>query len=580
MAQKEYSVEELLAAGFTLDELKDLVSIEKPQKGSKYVDPSKSVQEEELNLDPLRAAVAGAVQGVTFGLGDQIIGDTEGKIKQLESEYPSIFLAGEVAGSLLTPVPGATALKTGAKLVTKSPLAQKLIQGAGTGAIAGGLQAMGAADEISADAALEGAQSGALVGGSLTGVLEGVPAAAKAVTKLAIPSPASREKIADVFNLAKEQIKTTGEDITDKPFIEKQFGQATQDVTKFVENLLNTINKKRQDLYEKVAEIADKSGVKLSTANVVNLIDNLGDEVEPAFKKALMRTLPNDKTMSYRDAKNLEEKIEKYIKYPSTPFATKEAAIQLKSQLRDMTKSSLPEEGLKALEVADNFYKRIAGIDPKTGEAIGDFYAVTGKNITDLPKYDKAAMADEITRISNRLLEQGQGLKYNVADPYYARIQNFDQFVKEAGDPNLVKDWEATKDQLSKLGLLTDVFEEGTKVQKPSLANLRPETIFTKVAYSTAAATGKAAGQLEKTFAPLAQLIPSMDPALLERKIAEFEQKGNKGIADYLRHLVDRFNLERARTTKPAKIAAQQFVEAQNPGLKDLKRDLVGDEEE
>lgn len=578
MEKKEYTPEELLSLGFTLDEVTELFSVEKKKKDSKYIEP-KNQQEELLDLDPLRSILAGVLQGATFGLADNIIGDKEGKIKSLEQQNPGLFLTGELAGGVLTPLPGAGLLKSASKAITKLPTIQKIIQGVGTGAIAGGLQSLGTEESPTIQTTSEDALKGALLGGALTGVTETIPVVGKNIAKLAIPSPASREKIADVFSLAKEKIKTTGEDITEKPFFEKEMFGITTDVTKFVENLIKDVNKKRQSLYEEVARIADEAGVKIPTKDIKNKILNL-DEAENSFKKVLLKALPEDDSMSYSQLKNIEEKIEKYIKYPSTPFATKEAAMELKADLKDMAKKSLPEEGLKALEIADDYYKRIAGIDPKTGEAIGDFYAVTGKNILDLPKYDKAAMVDEITKITNRLLEQGQGFKYNVTDPYYVRLKNFDEFVKQAQNPELVKEWDKIKNRLSEAGLLSDIFQEGTKVQKPSLANINPETFLTKVAYSTAATTGKAAGRLEKTFEPLSKLISSTDPVVLEQKIREFESKGNKGIADYLRNLMDRFSLGRAQTLKPAKIAAQQFVEAQNPGLKDLKKDLVKEEQE
>jgi hypothetical protein len=94
----------------------------------------------------LRATVQGAAQGATFGFSDEILagakagwekiskGGDIGKIydqkvkaernelKQLESKYPLQFIAGEIAGAIAVPIPGATAFKAtklGAKVATK-----------------------------------------------------------------------------------------------------------------------------------------------------------------------------------------------------------------------------------------------------------------------------------------------------------------------------------------------------------------------------------------------------------------------------------------------------------------------------
>lgn len=101
--------------------------------------------DQELFSDSFKAGLAGAGAGVTFGFSDEItagirsgfekvtkggdlaeiyrkkVKEERDELKRLENRYPLQFIAGELAGALVVPVPGAAALK-GAGIAGKAGL--------------------------------------------------------------------------------------------------------------------------------------------------------------------------------------------------------------------------------------------------------------------------------------------------------------------------------------------------------------------------------------------------------------------------------------------------------------------------
>jgi len=110
---------------------------------TKVMDKIRTKKEASSGADAIKATVAGAAQGFTFGWSEEAIaaakigfekltkgGDVEqiykkrvakerDELKRLEELYPVNFIIGELAGAIAVPIPGATALK-GATIAGKA----------------------------------------------------------------------------------------------------------------------------------------------------------------------------------------------------------------------------------------------------------------------------------------------------------------------------------------------------------------------------------------------------------------------------------------------------------------------------
>jgi hypothetical protein len=146
----------------------------------------------------VESAIRGAAQGVSFGLSDELIGGGEAlgsvlfgedKLADLGDNYskyrdesraanrlaqeanPGTYLAGELAGGIAVPIPGAAALRTGSTIA-------KVGKGALAGAGVGALEAAGRTEESLASAeGLKDVAGGALLGGAIGGVVPAIGAA-------------------------------------------------------------------------------------------------------------------------------------------------------------------------------------------------------------------------------------------------------------------------------------------------------------------------------------------------------------------------------------------------------------------
>lgn len=586
MGKKEFTIEELMAAGFSVDEIKDLVGQASQPSSEQKQQPKK----EEFSLDPLKAAAAGAAQGFSYGFADDLLGeDYKKEVERLEKEHPLAFETGDIAGSFLSPDP----VGTKARLLTKVPKLgkvlksvpgiEKMFSGAATGAVAGGLEALGQADDKSADVAAEGAQSGALMGAGVAGVLDAVakavPSGFKGAAKILIPSASKREQLSDTFKKTQEKLKE-GVDFTSKEYAESMSKGLKDETVSFVEKLLSDINAKKSSLYQDVAKIAEESKTKIDANEVRRLLSAVDEMANPNLRKSIEKAIEGKNDLSYSEVRNLEQKLEKIIDSSSQDFVTRDAALELKKTLKSKIEEALPEKGKQALAKADEFYRRTLGIDPNTGKVIGDFFEVAGKNIADLPKYDKAALGDETVRIADRIITRGTGFKYDPTDVYSSGVKSFDEFVKLADNPNdpkLLEKWNVIKDKLNEQSLLENLFGESFREATPRLSKVDPVGYLTRVGFNTTAMAAKGLERLSPISQPIFNLLKSMDPEQVRRQIEEYESKGHKGIAEYLRR---QYQLALAETPKASKVAAQQLVESQNPGLKEIKKRMVGEEED
>lgn len=150
-------------------------------------EPKKYIRE---GIDPdtgkpnvVQSAVRGGVQGLTFGFGDEMAAAMTPGVPYAEErdrlraknaaarvENPKTYLGGTLAGGLAAPLPGG-ALKAGLSTTAK------VLRGAGSGALGGGLYGAGASEggvaETVGDAA-KGAMLGAGLGGGLSAVGAGL----------------------------------------------------------------------------------------------------------------------------------------------------------------------------------------------------------------------------------------------------------------------------------------------------------------------------------------------------------------------------------------------------------------------
>lgn len=584
MSRKEYSLEDLMQAGFSVEEIQELFG-EQKQQSTKQEENKDSFNVDSL-INPAKAAAAGALQGLTYGFGDELLGErAKEEFKKLEEENPLAFSAGDVVGSFLSPDPIGT--KIG--LLTKIPRLAKTVpravetalKGAATGAVAGTLETLGHSEEKTIDEASEGLESGALVGASaatgmdlLTNALpKGIKKTLSSGAKFLIPSASKREQLVDTFEKTLEKAKE-GKDFSSKEYALNLTENLKKDTVNFVQNLLESVNKKRQDLYSKVEEIAEKANVSLEADKIKSFLNSIDEMANPGLVKTVEKTLENKDALSYKEIKNLEQKLDKIIESSSQDFITKDAAIQLKSSLKENINALLPEEGKQALKVADDYYKRILGLNPESGEIVGDFYELAGKNLSNLPKYDKAALGDEIVKISDRIISRGTGFKYDPSDLYSSGIRKFDDFLKLANEKDsdvLRQKWDSIKDRLNEQSLVENLFGESFREATPRLSKVDPVGYLTRVGFNTTAAAAKALNKLSPVAEPIYKVLSSLDPQQIERKIAEYEKNGNKGIAEYLRR---QYQLMLAETPKSSKLAAQEYVESQNPGLRNLKNKL------
>ena len=100
-------------------------------------------REQIMTPGGLKASIYGGAQGASFGFSDEIVAGVKSayekvsrggdfskiydkkvkkerdELKKLEEKYPLQFIAGELTGAFLVPIPGATALR-GAKIGTKA----------------------------------------------------------------------------------------------------------------------------------------------------------------------------------------------------------------------------------------------------------------------------------------------------------------------------------------------------------------------------------------------------------------------------------------------------------------------------
>ncbi|MDW8345655.1 MAG: hypothetical protein RML94_01765 [Bacteroidia bacterium] len=590
--ERIYTIDELMAMGLDVDDLKELAGVKS--------EPPKSTR--SIIEDTTKSALLGILQGATFGFGDEILQQTTGmtpeQIERIKQFDPSAFMLGEIAGSFAVPVPGIGILGKGISKVasTLSPVsksaltvAKPAIEGAATGAVAGGLQSLGEAEIKDEKALEEGAETGGIIGALIPASGKLASKVVDTAKKMIVPRSVVREKLGDIFDLARQSAKE-GIDIEDKSYIQKQTEETFDATKKFIESLIEATNKKRRSLYETVETIANEKNVKVPLDKVKDILADVDEFVDSKFTKEITKHTIGKQDISYKDAKNLEEIINSYILSDRTDNATKRAALQMKQALKDARIESLPPEGKEALKIADDYYQRVAGVDPNTGEALGDFYAALGKGMLDLSTFDQGKKSEEIVRMTKKLMEGGSEAKYRPADVYTTHLKKFEDFIKESGSTpeetaKLLEDWKALQDQMTKRGILESVFTDSTQLYNPSLANIRPETALTRLTYGAAAGVGKAVGGVERVFDPAVKHVakPLYDiiagnPEKVRQKIEEYEQKGHKNLADYLRYIANQIQLQRAETPKLSKSAAQQYISSQNPGLRDVKKDLEEEE--
>lgn len=588
--KKVYSIEELMQMGLSLDDIKELVG--EPTKELKLQATSESPA--DIMEKTTKAAGLGLLQGATFGFGDELLekaGMPKEEFEAIKAQDPTAFTVGELGGAVLTPIPGLGAVGKAAGQLVKTPMAKELAKGAVAGAVAGGLQALGDAPEKTLEAALEGAELGGAAGAAVPLVGKIVPAAIEKSAKFAVPSPIMREKMSDVFTAAKEKIKE-GVDITSKEFIKKNTEETFQATKNFIEDLLESISEKRKSLYAKVQEIAEKNAITVPAQEFKAQLKSYKGLADARFLKDISNFVKDSNELSYKKAQMTEEALDRYIRSEGVDNTTRNAAIELKKTLKNERIQSLPEEGQQALRVADDFYQRVAGVDPETGEALGDFYAAFGKGVLDLSTYDQGKRSEEIVRMANKLMQQGSGLKYYPSDIYTTHLKNVEDLIKESGvtpekSAELTKQWENLKQKLDERGLFGDVFSETYLTSRPSLTNIDPVASLTRLAYGPVAEIGKFVGTAEKKLEPISKTVakPLYDivagnPEKIQQKIAELEAQGRTGAAKYLQSMLLNLQQQRAETPKISKLAAQQYVSSQNPGLKEILKDIQKKEEE
>ena len=168
--------------------------------------PQEEVEAKAPDVGKAEAALRGAEQGLTFGFADELGGaigagieavaeepmEQESKMEQLKRLYdeyrefnraryeqaeeaqPGAFMAGDVAGSVIMPIPGA-GVRAGAKaarLGGKAAAKQLIKQGAKAGAATGALEAAGRTEEeLISEEGLQDVAVGAGAGGGLGYVL-------------------------------------------------------------------------------------------------------------------------------------------------------------------------------------------------------------------------------------------------------------------------------------------------------------------------------------------------------------------------------------------------------------------------
>lgn len=252
-----------------------------------------------------------------------------------EKEHPGMYMAGNVAGALATPVIGGTAA-SGAGILGR------MGAGIGAGALTGAIQnpgdAQGEVNPIQAEERLKGAAIGAATGGIGQGALEGLSAARGLVSAGANKIRGAAEERAfkalgpyqrDVLK-NKSKLKEIGRAALDEDILSPSW----QKTANKAEEKLKVSGKELGETKNKIFDIAEKDAEKFSKAKVNNediargLEEDLlsgrlavGDEEGHAKLANLIERFKvrNGKSMSAREAEALREKVGKEIKWDRIP---------------------------------------------------------------------------------------------------------------------------------------------------------------------------------------------------------------------------------------------------------------------
>lgn len=237
------------------------------------------------------SALRGAMQGATFGFGDELVGAAKSandvlfgtkKMKELPESYrqhrdvsrayneaarevnPNAYTAGEVAGGIGTAfIPGLGLLKGGTAL-----------KAIGQGAAIGGLQGLGTsnADLTKGDIgnAAEDVVGGATVGGALGGVAHGAIGAIKGLTAEKVG-----KKMANVF-------LSTPEEVTETYIRNPQKVMAAPkrfEVAQNYENALDQLQNEVKSGSQQSRQILTNEGTKFNRGDIASIFENKAKEL-------------------------------------------------------------------------------------------------------------------------------------------------------------------------------------------------------------------------------------------------------------------------------------------------------------
>jgi hypothetical protein len=240
----------------------------------------------------------GALQGVTFGFGDEIYGAAKGAYDKVfgsgdfsgtyererdavrrananaEAANPGTYLAGEIGGGIAVPFGAAKVGVKGIQAADASLKARSLAT-ATEGALYGGAFGLGKAEGDFADqavAAASGAVTGGAVGGAIPGAVKLAGAAARVPGQMARvvsnPQAVATEKMAEAF------ARDAGKEIV--PL------QASAPITKAADNLASEAARGEKNLI-----LADMGGE--NTKNLVRAANNMPNARAERFNQVLNR---------------------------------------------------------------------------------------------------------------------------------------------------------------------------------------------------------------------------------------------------------------------------------------------------
>lgn len=322
------------------------------------VGPSPTQVSEELAAEGFTGDI-----GPTSGeeLYEEAVAQDRTMNKAAEEQHGGTYLAGELAGSLAIPVPGASAAKVAskipkaAKLMKKFKDANKIKKGIATGAGMGALEAAGRteADLTSAEGmedTLKGAAAGGIFGGVLGKVASKIDekSAKKLLDKADKLEDEASQAIARSMGATPSQMKSImGSKTGKKKIMEKisSVGKTLQDegifkVKQTAEDLNDVIFRKMDEVGQNLEKAGKKIDDKIKDMPIETFADDfnavgqkLDDDLESIASNRL-KTATDEGKSQYQDLSSIKEVVKDEILAAAQSQNKLSDLVQLKRQIQ------------------------------------------------------------------------------------------------------------------------------------------------------------------------------------------------------------------------------------------------------